>query len=88
MTIIIIMTLIITIIIIIMTPMNHLCQVVPLLFRYKQGFRSIVQDSLSTSLSKSGISNLSLDIKPFKHVTGIVPIQLAIVDQTLIKLQN
>ena len=78
------MTIIITIIII-MTP-NHLCQVVPLLFRYKQGFRSIVQDSLSASLSKSGISNLSLDIKPFKHVTGIVPIQLAIVDQTLIKL--
>ena len=71
-----------------MTPMNHLCQVVPLLFRYKQGFRSIVQDSLSASLSKSGISNLSLDIKPFKHVTGIVPIQLAIVDQTLIELQN
>ena len=80
------MTIIITIIII-MTP-NHLCQVVPLLFRYKQGFRSIVQDSLSASLSKSGISNLSLDIKPFKHVTGIVPIQLAIVDQTLIELQN
>ena len=81
------MTIIITIIII-MTLMNHLCQVVPLLFRYKQGFRSIVQDSLSASLSKSGISNLSLDIKPFKHVTGIVPIQLAIVDQTLIELQN
>ena len=41
-----------------------------------------------SKMSKIQYCHFCHDIQPFKHVAGIVPIQLAVVDQAFVKLQH